>query len=90
MPVFAPDCLTVPVAGTYIAFTEGGSSLGVAGLVDFSAKGWRDRACVIGLGFCRRLCALSALVGSLTLLMEEREAQAAGPCGSGGLASQDA
>ncbi len=42
---FASDCLTVALAGTYIAFTEGGSLTGVAGFVDFSAKGWRDRAC---------------------------------------------
>ena len=31
--------LTVVRGGTYIAVTEGGSSLGVAGLVDFSANG---------------------------------------------------
>jgi hypothetical protein len=54
----------------------------VAGFGDFSAKGGHDRAVLIGLVF------LSAVLGScsLTLLMEGREAQAAGPCGSGGLA----
>jgi hypothetical protein len=55
----------------------------VAGFVVFSAKGWR------GLGLFDWPGFLSAALGfcSLTLLMEEREAQAAGPCGSGGLAS---
>ena len=53
VPFFASDCLTVPVAGTYIAVTEGGSSVGVAGFVDFSANHGHDRG--FGLGdWCRR------------------------------------
>jgi hypothetical protein len=78
------DCLTVAEAGTYIAFTEGGSLV------------WGGRLCRLQ----RKLRARPGLwpwdlvsgvcVGSLTLLMEEREAQAAGPCGSGGLAPSGA
>jgi hypothetical protein len=47
--------LTVRVAGTYIGFTEGGSSLGVAGFVDFSAKGRARLGRLVGLVICRRL-----------------------------------
>ena len=89
MAFFVSDCLTVPVGGTYIGFTEGGSLIGVAGFVDFSAKGGRGLGRFIGPGGLSAVLGGSQFGGSLTLLMEEREAQAAGPCGSGGLASLD-
>jgi hypothetical protein len=80
LPRRCRHCLTPRPAGSYIALTKGGPH-GVAGFGDLSVK--RRSRTLFGSGhFCRDLC---WGFGSLTSLMEEREAQAAGSCGSGGI-----
>ena len=71
--------LTAGAAVSYIALTKGGSPMGVAGFVDFSAIAGTFGAVLLVLGVF-----VSGWAGSLTLLMEGRETQAAWLCGSGG------
>jgi hypothetical protein len=75
---FLRSGLTRGARGPYIALTKGGSQW-AAGFVDFRAIVGRNQARV-GPGCLCRFCA-----GLLfDIVMEGREAQAAGPCGSDG------
>jgi hypothetical protein len=74
---FLRSGLTPGPRGPYIALTKGGSQW-AAGFVDFRAIVGRNQARVGPGCLCRGFCA----VWFFDIVMEGREAQAAGPCGS--------